>query len=496
MRRRGDAVGRCSKFAASLRDRHLALTSGPYPDDEERPFMRRATFGVVVLIIASAASASDAIFQLSGWAEIPSTYRHPGPVSGQFASPANGVTPPYNGQPIPGFSGMIPSTVPGTFIGLPDNGYGAQGNSADFVIGFYQVTPVFKATGDGTTVPGPVAVNSFTPFSDPYGFLAMTYITGGPVYNRTNYYPLPATQIAVDPSIRIGRLLTGADFDVESIARMEDGTFWVGEEFGPYLLHFDAQGRLLRTPVRHPVLRAPQNPQNTAESPANLPSSRGFEAMARNGDGSKLYVTTEASISSEPDTRMLVVYEFDTDTEQYTGRSFTYAKDSSNFITGDDNNATNIFVTGDMTHVTDERYIIIERDDFQGPPMSANPPRQKKLYLFDLDQTDSATGVLKKRLLVDLLDIEDLEDIGGPLVGIPEDTFNFPLQSIESVTPVDDFTLLVGLDNNYPGGNGRVPGTPDDTEIITLRSKVPLRTLRVVPCKEASIGAHKACDVR
>jgi hypothetical protein len=55
--------------------------------------------------------------------------------------------------------------------------------------------------------------------------------------------------------------------------------------------------------------------------------------------------------------------------------------------------------------------------------------------------------------------------------------------SVESVTPVDDFTLLVGLDTNYPGGNGRVPGTPDDTEIITLRSNVPLKRLRVDQCK-------------
>ena len=53
------------------------------------------------------------------------------------------------------------------------------------------------------------------------------------------------------------------------------------------------------------------------------------------------------------------------------------------------------------------------------------------------------------------------------------------------MTPIDAFTLLVGLDNNYPGGNGRVPGTPDGTEIITLRSKVPLFTLRVESCKDA-----------
>ena len=454
--------------------------------------MRRAVFTVSALIAVSAAIAaasgpdsdSAGLFRLTGWAEIPSTYRHPGPVSGQFTTgPVNGVTPPYQGQPIPGFSGMIRSDKRGTFFALPDNGFGAQGNSADFSIGFYVVTPHFKTKGDGTSSRGPVTVHEFTSFSDPKGLLDASYITGGPVYLRANYYPT-GTQIPVDASIRNGRLLTGADFDVESIARMDDGTFWVGEEFGPYLLHFDAKGRLMSAPVRHPVLRAPQNPQNTTTGPSNLPSSRGFESMTRNGEGSKLYLTTESSINSEPDKRILEIYEFDTKTERYTGRSFTYAKDSSDAITGGANNATNIFVTGDMTHLAGDRYIMIERDDFQGPPTIANPPRQKKLYLFDLDEVDHATGLLRKRLLVDLLDIDDPKDIGGPLVGIPADTFNFPLQSVESVTPVDSHTLLVGLDNNYPGGNGRVPGTPDGTEIITLRSKQPLRTLKIESCDD------------
>jgi hypothetical protein len=116
--------------------------------------MRRAVtltlgLGLAGALIVTPAIASDAIFKLSGWAEIPSTYRQPGPVSGQFqvANPSNGVTPPYNGQPIPGFSGIIPSPVKGTFYGLPDNGYGAQNNSADFVLGFYTFTPNFKTVG-------------------------------------------------------------------------------------------------------------------------------------------------------------------------------------------------------------------------------------------------------------------------------------------------------------------------------------------------------------
>jgi hypothetical protein len=435
----------------------------------------------VAAFVTAAAFASQDLVRLSGWAEIPSEYRREGPISGQFTSgTVNGVTPPYNGQPIPGFSGMIPGTRHGRFIALPDNGFGAQTNSADFTIGFYEVTPRFKTRGDGTTSRGPVHVHSFTHFSDPRRLLDRSYITDGPVYSRTTYYS--TSSIIVDGRISEGRWLTGADFDVESIARMNDGTFWVGEEFGPYLLHFDAKGRLLSKPVRHPYLRAPQNPQNTTANPANLPSSRGFEAMTRNASGTRLYVTTEASILTEPDKRKLVVFEFNTVTERYTGRTWTYVKDSSDSLTGGTDNVTNVFVTGDMTHIAGNRYMMIERDDFQGPPTAPNPARHKKLYLFDFDLEDVTTGVLKKRLIVDLLDIADPRDIGGPLIDIPEHRFNFPLQSVESLTPIDSHTLLVGLDNNYPGGNGRVPGTPDGTEIITVRSSVPLRLLRVVPC--------------
>jgi hypothetical protein len=135
-------------------------------------------------------------------------------------------------------------------------------------------------------------------------------------------------------------------------------------------------------------------------------------------------------------------------------------------------------VTGDLAHITGDRYVMIERDDFQGPPTSANPPVIKKLYLIDLNEV-GPDGFLKKRLLVDLLNIADPSDIGGPLVGIPEKTFSFPLQSVECVALVDEFTLAVALDNNYPGGNGRIPGTPDDTEIITLRFDVPLASIAI-----------------
>ena len=48
------------------------------------------------------------------------------------------------------------------------------------------------------------------------------------------------------------------------------------------------------------------------------------------------------------------------------------------------------------------------------------------------------------------------------------DPFAFAGQSVEVVLPLGGDRLLVGLDNNYPGGSSRYPGTPDDTELITI----------------------------
>ena len=52
--------------------------------------------------------------------------------------------------------------------------------------------------------------------------------------------------------------------------------------------------------------------------------------------------------------------------------------------------------------------MLIERDDFQGAEA-----RQKKIYLVDLRRTD-ADGSLEKRLVLDLLNIEDPGGVSTP----------------------------------------------------------------------------------
>lgn len=411
--------------------------------------------------------------ELIAWAALPQEERTPGPTSGQFISPANGVVPPFVGaQPVPGWSGLL-SNGDGTFTALPDNGFGSKANSADYVLGVYRVDPDFKRRADGTTEPGAVVNRSFTAFNDRRGLLRNgegvdLTITA----DRENYFSGAGagtdSGIHVDGRIREGRLLTGYDFDVESIARAKDGTFWVGEEFGPYILHFDARGTLIDEPLPHPFLKSPVNPEVLAgTATATLGSSRGFESLAFDARQRFLYAVPEAAPTVDElrpvpgDERVVAIYEVDARRREYTGRSFKYRKDG-------EPTANNI-VIGDMTNIADDVYVLIERDSLFGSRAVV-----KRLYLVDLNVTD-AGGVLVKRLLIDLLNIDDPRDIGGDLPGLAPGKFNMPFDSIESVLLLTPRVLGVAIDTNFPTEDGRTPGTPDSTEFIQLRFQFPVR---------------------
>ena len=80
------------------------------------------------------------------------------------------------------------------------------------------------------------------------------------------------------------RLLTGADIDPESLQRGRNGDLWMGEEFGPWILHFDSDGVLLDAPFALPGgLMSPNNPFLGAGhgDPAEQPGHRGHGHLAR-----------------------------------------------------------------------------------------------------------------------------------------------------------------------------------------------------------------------
>ncbi|WP_114423374.1 esterase-like activity of phytase family protein [Nocardioides houyundeii] len=371
---------------------------------------------------------------LEARATLPADFLAPGPPSGALASPGNGRTGPFPGQVIPGFSAMV-ENADGTFWAQPDNGFGTKANSADFLLRIYRIRPRWETARGGA---GRIEVGRFISLRDPL-------------------HRIPFPIVREDTR---ERLLTGADFDIESLVRARDGSFWIGEEFGPYLLHVSSDGTVLEAPVPFAGGKSPQNPTLGDEQP-RVPASRGFEAMGSSANGRYLYPVVEGAYLDDPDQRRRYVHEFDTRRRAYTGRTWQYQVDE----------AAN--VVGDAFTVRDGRMLLIERDNLDGPAAVT-----KRLYEIDLRRTD-AEGFVEKELVVDLLGIANPDGIGTDTdpgaYGVGE-RFSFPMVSVEVVVELRDGRILVGNDNNYPGDDARVPGTPDDTEMIVLdlrRTRAP-----------------------
>jgi len=168
-----------------------------------------------------------------------------GPTSGQYigSNLINEQPVPFiNKQPIQGVSSVL-NNYDGTFTVLSDNGFGSIENSADYNLRLYKIKPKFKGIfgfGKGT-----IDVLDFIELKDPNGLIPFAIV---------NHFSNE-------------RILTGADFDIESIQRTPNGDYWIGEEFGPFLLHFNRHGVLIDPPFALPdfekpgkELRAPQNP--------------------------------------------------------------------------------------------------------------------------------------------------------------------------------------------------------------------------------------------
>ena len=196
---------------------------------------------------ADYASGED---KLVGRAVLPAAMFSPGPTSGTLigTGPINGQEIPFiDKQPVQGFSAVI-DNGDGTFMVMSDNGFGSMENSSDYNLRVYKILPDFKTKEGGK---GYIYVLDSIELHDPDRHIPFAI---------TNYFTEK-------------RILTGADFDIESMQGAADGTLWFGDEFGPFLIHTDPDGKVLEPPIPLPDfdnpgkdIRSPQNPFNEEAS--------------------------------------------------------------------------------------------------------------------------------------------------------------------------------------------------------------------------------------
>jgi hypothetical protein len=382
--------------------------------------------------------------ELIGRSVLPAETFRPGSAqSGFFTGITTPVPAPFPGQPVQGFSG-VHRNPDGSYLVMSDNGFGAKANSPDFELRVHRIVP--DLTTHVTTV-----VDGGFGLSDPDRLIPWTTWRDGACAAAAT---LPAGYTCPAPD----RVLTGWDFDVESFQIAPDGTFWFGDEFGPFLLHTDASGRLLAAPVPTPGVMSPSNPTLPPGGTPNLANSKGFEGMAISPNGHTLYPMLEGPVAEDTtaglpaDLRIFEVkLERDGTRARFTGNVSRYRLEHpANAI-------------GDFIAVNDHQFLVIERDNGAGPTA-----RFKAIFLADLRDRDR-DGYVDKDLLVNLMAVPDPAGVGG--FG---SFFSFPFVTIEDAEIVDRTTIAVLNDNNFPGAGGRAPDRPDENELILIRLDRPL----------------------
>jgi hypothetical protein len=371
----------------------------------------------------------------------------PGDTGGQHGRRPTGLSLPFVGQPVQGFSGLAMETAAdGTLWALSDNGFGSKANSPDALLMVHRLAPDFAA--------GTLQVAETVFLHDPDRKVPFRIAYEG---TRERY-------------------LTGADFDPESV-QATGGRLILGDEFGPWLIEATREGRVIAvhpTELGGTVLKSPDHPTVSALSVAGtdwtVTRSSGFEGMALQPGTGLLWALLEKPLlgaDGKPEGAFLRALAFDPAAGRWTGQEFRFAL------------AEGATAIGDFNFIDATRALIIERDNGEGlpalkcagdpaPDCFPQPAVLKRVVLVDTAQLD-AEGFVRRIGHIDLMDIADPQGLGRiATAGGEAGTYSMPFFTIESVRRMDETHIAVGNDNNLPFSSGRALDRAADNEVLLL----------------------------
>lgn len=315
----------------------------------------------------------------------------------------------------------------------------------------------------------------------------------------------------LNPTLLNGSPATlGNSFDPEGLAVGRNGHLFVADEYGPSLYEFDARGRFIRA-FEIPANLRPRQADGQANYTDGRPTivtgrqdNRGFEGLAFNASGTRLYgvlqdpLVNEGANGDGRRSRFVRIVEFDPRTGTST-RQFAYALESIATLnaidpsTDDDFSATNqgrSIGLSAITAVSDDKFIVLERDNRGLGVEVTAAPLHKRLYRIDLRGATDIAGL-------SLAGSNELPAGVVPVAKRPEADLLAALKSVGSTVPeklegvafgprlfTGGRVALVGSDNDYSvtqtgaGEQFDVCVNPD----TGARAQVPLDT----PCPAGS----------
>lgn len=238
-----------------------------------------------------------------------------------------------------------------TFYGLTDRGPnvdGPGGTKVEPLVGFTPAIGKFKLTGGKATLQKTIPLTA--PDGTPYNGLVNCAASTGETITDLNGTVQPCSDTGYDP---------------EGLVALPDGTFWVSDEYGPLITHFDKNGRQIGrlSPFDHSLPR----------ELANRVPNKGMEGLTVTPNG-KMLVGIMQSALQQPDltqkpANVSPVRIVTIDLKTFAMHEYLYLLD--------DPEATGSAVS-EITAVSNTTFVVDERDG------SMEPDAFKKLYLVDV----------------------------------------------------------------------------------------------------------------
>jgi hypothetical protein len=296
----------------------------------------------------------------------------------------NGSTTQISGEgygsslaPVPGREGL--------FYGLTDRGPNADapdGNKSEMLLNFVPQIGEFKL------VDGQAQLVKTVTLKGPKSLGGVNY-SGRPPHDTSEVIDDVNATNATLSGGAVTPVLVAKDpygYDSEGLVALRDGTFWVSDEYGPYLTHFDANGFEIGRLTPYPSSVDNASHKIIGFLPpefANRLKNKGMEGLTVTPDGSTLVGIMQSALQ-QPDlgstkagnvspTRIITVNLHTLKTKQYL-----YLLDDPQ-TTGDANS--------EITALSSTRFLVDERDG------NFEPFARKTLYEVDINGATDVSGL-------------------------------------------------------------------------------------------------------